>query len=55
MKPVTRIAMVAAFASALGACASDPYYSQNRYRTAYGPNYAYSYQQPTYAYSQPAY
>jgi hypothetical protein len=55
MKPVTRIAMVAAFASALGACASDPYYSQNRYRTGYGPNYAYSYQQPTYAYSQPAY
>ena len=50
MKPVTRIAMVAAFASALGACASDPYYSQNRYRT--GPNYAYSYQQPAYAYSQ---
>ena len=49
MKPVTRIAVVAAFASALGACASDPYYSQNRYYRT-GPNYAYS--QPAYAYSQ---
>lgn len=55
MRPVTRIAMVAAFASVLGACASDPYYSQNRYRTGYGPNYAYSYQQPAYAYQQPVY
>ena len=52
MKPVTRIAVVAAFASALGACASDPYYSQNRYYRT-GPNYAYS--QPAYYSSAPAY
>lgn len=55
MRTVTRVAMVAAFASALGACASDPYYSQNRYyRTGYSPSYAYSYSQPAY-YSSPYY
>lgn len=39
MTPVTRIALVAAVASALGACASDPYYAQNRHYSppAYHP------------------
>lgn len=62
MKPVTRIATVAAFAAALGACAADPYYAQDRYyRPGYQqPGYAYSYAQPTHyrtttytTYSQP--
>lgn len=48
MRPATRLAMAAALASALGACASDPYRSQNRY-------YGSGYHQPSYAYSQPAY